>query len=256
MYQAQSRPGATPVACRRRAPGSRRFYNPPTANNECHGTPIVNRHLAWVAALSGAIVLAGGLSACVPLAATGFVAGAAVAIDRRTAGAQIEDQSIQIRGNQRIKEVLPGDDAAYAYVHSFNRRVLLVGLAPDEAAKERAGKLMATVPNVDRVYNEIHVGATGGFGSAQDTATTAKVKAALVREEPLDSSAVRVVTEQGIVYLQGLVTENEEKVAAQAASKVSGVRKVVTLFERMSDEALAERRRQPDTGDKSLPRNN
>ncbi len=215
------------------------------------------RPFAIVAALTGAAALSAALSACVPLAATGLIVGSAAVIDRRTAGAQIEDQSIQARGNQRVKEALPGNDDAYAYVNSFNRRVLLVGLAPDEAARERAGRLAGTVPNVDRVYNEIQVGKLGGFGSAQDTATTAKVKGSFLREKDLDVSSIKVITEQGIVYLMGLVTEREETLAAQIAAKVSGVRKVVTLFERISEEDLAERNRQRDgAGEKTLPRNN
>ncbi len=98
------------------------------------------------------------LTACLPLAATGALIGATVSVDRRTVGTQIDDQAIQLRANQRIKEVLPGDDKGYAYVTSHNRRVLLTGLAPDARSKARAEQIAASVDNVRGVYNELNIG--------------------------------------------------------------------------------------------------
>ncbi|MGE0808554.1 MAG: BON domain-containing protein, partial [Burkholderiaceae bacterium] len=172
--------------------------------------------------------LTGVLSGCVPLLATSGAAATMSVIDRRTVGTQIEDQSLQLRGTRLLKDVLPGGDTAYANVNAYNRRVLVTGLAPDEAAKRRAGQLAATLDNVREVHNELQVGTPSEVpSSAGDTGVTASVKAQFLKSD-IDVSTIKVVTEARVVYLMGEVTEREGRAAAQAASRVSGVRKVVT----------------------------
>ncbi len=199
------------------------------------------RQAAGAAALAFAALLA---SACAPLLVTTAAVGTLAGLDRRTVGAQIDDQSLQVRANQQIKAVLDGSETAYANANAFNRRLLLTGLAPDEASKERAGRIARGLEGVREVYNEIQVGRAGGVpGSASDTKVTAQVKAALARLDDPEPNAVKVVTEHGVVYLLGLVTEGEAARATETVRKVSGVRKVVTLFEHISEQTLAELRR-------------
>jgi osmotically-inducible protein OsmY len=179
------------------------------------------------------------LPACVPLAATGAMIGASLSVDRRTVGAQIDDQTIQLRANQRIKEVLPGDDKAYAYVTSHNRRVLLTGLAPDAAAKARAEQIAASTDNVRGVYNELNIGSPGLLSSSsRDTLVTARVRSALFQDKAIEATAVRVVTELRTVYLMGVVTRPEGEYIAKVASQISGVDKVITIFDFISEQDL------------------
>lgn len=202
----------------------------------------MNRSCRWLLArlLLATIAAIPALSGCIPVLATGAATTAIAAGDRRSFGAQIDDQNIQIRGNARVKQVLPGNPDAYAYVGAFNRRVLLTGLAPDDAAKQRAERAVASVDNVRAVYNELQVGAPRpGASSAQDTKITAQVRAALLQEKDLESGAVRATTEAGVVYLLGLVTRGEGEHASRVVSKVSGVQRVVTFWEYLSDEQLA-----------------
>lgn len=200
--------------------------------------------LNGIVALALALAALGGsLSACVPLLATSGAAATMSVIDRRTVGAQIEDQSLQLRGTRQLKQVLPGDDTAYANVNAYNRRVLITGLAPSEAAKQRAGELAAALDNVRELHNELQVGTPAQMpGSAGDTGVTAAVKGQFLTNN-IDVSTIKVVTEARVVYLMGLVTEREGRAAAQAASRASGVRKVVTLFDYMTEEQLAELQR-------------
>lgn len=187
-----------------------------------------------------ATLLAASLASCIPLAATGIAIGASAAIDRRTVGTQIEDQAIQVKVNQRIKEVLPGDDVAYAYVTSHNRRVLLTGLAPDARAKARAEQIAAATENVRSVHNELNVGPPSLIASsARDTLVTARVRSALFQDKSIEATAVRVVTEVRTVYLMGLVTREEGQNISRVASQIPGVEKVVTVFDYISDQELA-----------------
>ena len=144
-----------------------------------------------------------------------------------------------MRANQRVKDVLPGDDQAYGTVYSYNRHVLLVGRAPDEAARERAGEMVRSVGNVRSLRNDLRVG--GPIISAiNDTALTARVRTALLQVKGLEINAVRIISENSVVYLMGLVTQQEADLATEAASKVSGVASVVSMFEVLSDEQMVE----------------
>lgn len=191
-------------------------------------------------AVCAASLLAASLTSCIPLAATGIAIGASAAIDRRTVGTQIEDQAIQVKVNQRVKEVLPGDDVAYAYVTSHNRRVLLTGLAPDARAKARAEQIAAATENVRSVHNELNVGPPSLVASsARDTLVTARVRSALFQDKGIEATAVRVITDVRTVYLMGLVTREEGQNIARVASQIPGVEKVVTVFDYISEQELA-----------------
>lgn len=183
-------------------------------------------------ALAVAGALAAGLlaSGCVPLAITGITAGAMAAADRRTLGAQTEDQAIELKATSLISDNLPA--AKGVSTTSYNRKVLLTGQAPDAASKARVQEMIAALPNVRSVHNEITVGPRASMGTiSSDAAITARVRAAFVGERDLPSEAFKVVTETGVVYLMGLVTRAEADRASRIASRISGVTRVVTVFE-------------------------
>jgi osmotically-inducible protein OsmY len=193
------------------------------------------RRLAVVAALVSSTLAAGG---CVPLAATGIAVGTLAALDRRTIGAQTEDTEIELRGASRMPDAIRGSGGVS--ITSYNRRVLLSGQVPDETAKADAERVMRQVPGVREVFNELETANRVGFSTtANDTALTARVKAAFVEQKALNANTVKVVTENGTVFLMGLVTQREGPGYATAASRVSGVRRVVTLFEYITEEELA-----------------
>jgi osmotically-inducible protein OsmY len=193
------------------------------------------RRLAAGAVLIGAAFAAGG---CVPLAATGIAVGTLAVLDRRTVGAQTEDTEIEIRAAGRMPDAIKG--ASGVSVTSFNRRVLLTGQVPDAESKAAAERAVRDVPGVREVFNELEVTGRVDFSRvASDTAITARVKTGFVEQKALTSTAVKVVTENGVVFLMGLVTQREGPAYSGVASRVSGVRRVVTLFEYITEEELA-----------------
>jgi len=178
------------------------------------------------------------LSGCVPVVATSMAVGSFAAIDRRTLGTQTDDVEIELRAAGRLPDAIRG--ARGVSVTSFNRSVLLTGQVPDPAAKAEAERAVRQVNGVKNVFNELEVGPRVSFTTiANDTQLTARVKGAFLEQKVLDSTAVKVVTENGVAYLMGLVTQREGPAYATAASRVSGVRRVVTLFDYISDEDLA-----------------
>ncbi len=186
----------------------------------------------------GAATLVTGLSACVPLMVGGAVGTALVATDRRTSGAQLEDQGIELKGGQRLREIL--GDRGHVNLTSFNRTVLITGEVPtaeDKAAVERA---VGQLDNVKGVVNDLGIGPVSSIGArSNDGLITTKVKGRFVESQDLLSNAVKVVTERSVVYLMGRVTEREAKRATDLARGTTGVLKVVTVFDLISEEELA-----------------
>ena len=188
--------------------------------------------LTLVAALLASALATSG---CLPLVATGAAVGTLAALDRRTLGAQTEDQEIELRATNRMRDALkqPGGVS----VTSFNRKVLLTGQVASEDDKRAAEAAVAGLPNVRSIHNELQVlGRPSLATSAADTSITARVKAALVDAQDLHANVIKVITESGTVYLMGLVSRREADRAAQVASRVAGVQRVVTVFEYITEE--------------------
>ncbi|MDI4632757.1 BON domain-containing protein [Pelomonas sp. V22] len=188
-----------------------------------------------------ATVLAAALSgtACAPLFVGGaMVGGALVATDRRTSGMQLEDESIELKVGQNMRHHLP--DRAHVNANSYNRMVLLTGEVATDADKAKAETVVSKIENVRGVINELEVTFTSSMTSrANDSLLATKVKARLVESKDLLANAFYVVVERGNVYLLGRVTEREANRAAEIASSVGGVKKVVKMFELISEEELA-----------------
>ena len=167
-----------------------------------------------------AATLVAALSACAPLIIGGAAVGTMVTLDRRTSGAQLDDETIEMRGASRLREAL--GDRVHVNINSFNRQVLLTGEVPNEAAKQTAEQVVSRVDNVRGVVNELAVmGSTTLTQRSSDTLVTAKVRASLVDANDLYVSAFEVVTERGTVYLMGRVTQREADRATQMVRTIS-----------------------------------
>lgn len=189
------------------------------------------------AALLLAATAAATLSACAPLVIGGAAVGAMMAFDRRTSGAQIEDEGIELRAASRLREAF--GERAHVNVTSYNRQVLLTGEVPSEQAKQQAEQVVGRVDNVKGVVNELGVMPPTSLSQrSADTLVTGKVKASLVDDSTLSVSAFKVVTERGTVYLMGRVTQREADRATDIARRIDGVRRVVRIFEVISEDEL------------------
>ena len=177
------------------------------------------------------------LSGCAPLVVGGAVVGGLVAVDRRTSGTQVEDEAIELKVANAISKEL--GERVHLNVTSYNRRVLLTGEIRSEADRSRATLLAQSQENVKEVVNDLAIGAASSVSQrTRDTVTTGQVKAAFVDAKDLQASAVKVVTERGIVYLMGRVTPREAQRATDIARGTSGVAKVVKVFEEISEQEL------------------
>lgn len=188
---------------------------------------------------SGAVlaVAATGLSGCAPLIVGGAVATGIIATDRRTAGAQVEDQAIEIKIAAAVRQEL--GDRVHLNVTSFNRKVLLTGEVTTANEKERIEKIAQSQDNVQSVVNDLaQMPASSLTQRSKDTVITSRVKAAFIDAKDLQANAVKVVTERGIVYLMGRVTSREAKRATDIVRGMSGVAKVVRVFDEISEEEL------------------
>lgn len=190
------------------------------------------------------VVFSGSLTACAPIIFGGAAMGALVATDRRTSGAQLEDEGIELRAAGRIRESL--GDRVHINVTSYNRQVLVTGEVPNVQDKQLVEQIVSRVENVRSMVNEIALlGNTTLTQRSSDVLTTGKVKAAMVDAKDLYSNAFKVVTERGTTYLMGLVTQREATRATDIARGTGGVLKVVRIFEIISEAELQRTLPQP-----------
>lgn len=171
-------------------------------------------------------------TACVPVVVGGAAAGGVMAADRRTSGIYVEDENIELKAVKKMETNL-GEDA-HVNVTSYNRNVLLTGEVPVAESKTKAESLVKEITNTRSITNEIAVGPKSSLGSrSNDTYLTSKVKTKFVTENKFPANYVKVVTENSVVYLMGIVTQAEGDAAADIASNTDGVTKVVKVFEYM-----------------------
>lgn len=178
------------------------------------------------------------MSACAPLILGGaMVGGAMVAVDRRTAGTQLEDEAIELKAGARAREVSP---AGHINVTSYNRMLLVTGEVPSETDRKAVEQVVSRIENVRSVVNELAIAGNSALGvRSSDSLISGKVKASFIDAKDLQAQALKVTTERGVVYLMGLVTEREASRASDVARTISGVQKVVRVFELISEAELA-----------------
>lgn len=187
------------------------------------------RHYFAILSLVGAAALAQG---CAPLVVAGAGTAAVAAHDRRSVGAFIDDSSIELQ----VRTAIDADEAMKRDTHinatSVNGIVLLSGEAASSELRDRVVAKVREIGSIRRIVNEIRIASPSSIGSrTHDTWITTKVKAKLIGTEHLDSTRIKVVTEHDAVYLMGIVSRNEAKLATDTATTVDGVTRVVKLFE-------------------------
>lgn len=183
-----------------------------------------------LATLCAALALTQVLSGCAPLVVGGAMAATTMmATDRRSAGTQVDDQSNELKAISAIDGVL--GERGHVNSTSFNRVVLLTGEVPTAADKAAVAKAVSQIATVRYIVDELGVGPNSSMGNrTNDTIITGKIKAQFVDTKTAFNS-IKVVTERGVVYLMGLVTEPEAKRAVEIARGVGGVVKVVRVFQ-------------------------
>lgn len=170
------------------------------------------------------------LAACVPAVVGGAAVGGSVVADRRTSGVYVEDENIELKAVRKMETNL--GEQSHVNVTSFNRNVLLTGEVPDAARKTLAENLMKEVEQVRDVTNEIVIAPKTDIGvRTNDTYITTKVKTHFLTENKFQANYVKVITENSVVYLLGLVTQAEADAAVEIARNTEGVSKVVKVFE-------------------------
>lgn len=182
------------------------------------------------------ILVAIFLQGCVPAAfVAGAAAGGAVIYDHRKPETILQDHDITYNAQNKLDDDAAIKTKASISVATFNHIVLLVGQAPTRALRDKAEALVKTVPNIRMLYNEITIESPiSEADEANDTWITSKVKAVLFAERDLNSTQLKIITENGVVYMMGLTTRGQAQIATERARSVKGVRKVVKLFEYIS----------------------
>ena len=183
--------------------------------------------------------VAASVSGCVPLVLGGAaVGGTVVAIDRRSTGIQVEDEAIEMRVANAIREKVGTE--AHVNVTSYNRQVLLTGEVPSAEVRDAVEKTVAAEQNVRSVVNDLAVMPNSTIGQrSNDTFITGKVRASLVDAKDLSANSFKVVTERNVVYLMGRVSQREAGRATAIARGITGVSKVVRVFEYLTEEEAA-----------------
>jgi osmotically-inducible protein OsmY len=192
---------------------------------------------AACAALASAVLVV-SLSGCAAAVVGGAAVGGMMALDRRTVGTQVEDEGIELRAGNRIHGIY--GDKVHVNVTSYNRQVLLTGEVPSAEVRDAVEKTVAAEQNVRSVVNDLAVMPNSTIGQrSNDTFITGKVRASLVDAKDLSANSFKVVTERNVVYLMGRVSQREAGRATAIARGITGVSKVVRVFEYLTEEEAA-----------------
>jgi osmotically-inducible protein OsmY len=211
------------------------------------------------ASLLSTLVMCLGLASCAaPLMFGGVIGGAMVASDRRSAGIQVEDETIEQRSATAIRENFGSKE--HINITSYNRQVLITGEVTTDTVRRQVESLIGRVENVRAVVNELAIGpASSTSDRASDAVLVAKVKASMVDTEDVFANVYKVVGERGTIYLMGRVTQREAKRATDVVRGVSGVKRVVRVFEYITEDdlrAMQPKRSDSQSVDLNAPRSN
>jgi osmotically-inducible protein OsmY len=190
------------------------------------------------ASLLTTLVMCLGLASCAaPLLFGGVIGGAMVASDRRSAGIQLEDETIEQRSATAMRENFGSKE--HVNITSYNRQVLITGEVSNDTVRRQVESLVSRVENVRAVVNELAIGAASSTSErASDVLLVAKVKASMVDTEDVFANVFKIVAERGTVYMMGRVTQNEAKRATDVVRGVSGVKRVVRVLEYITEDEL------------------
>ena len=179
-------------------------------------------------------------SACAPMLIGSAAVASKVAIDRRTAGIQLEDEGIELRTASGLRSQLLRN--TNVRISSYNRLVLITGEVNNESERLQVERFVNSQDNVKSVVNDLIISPESSLTQrAQDTLITTKIRALLIQAKDIHSSAVNIVTERGVVYLMGRLTPREANKVAELirTSNIAGLQKVVKVFETISEEDLS-----------------
>ena len=201
----------------------------------------MNQTKAFYLLRSAALVglASAALSGCAALIIGGAVGTALMVSDRRTSGVQIEDQAIELKALTRIRETV--GDRGHISATSYSRTLLLTGEVASEADRTALEQSLSRIENLRSTVNELAVMGSSSIASrSSDTVLTSRVKASYLDAKDLQANAIKVVSERGTVYLMGRVTEREATRATELARGISGVQKVVRVFEVLTEAELVD----------------
>lgn len=176
------------------------------------------------------MMLSASLQGCFPVVAAGAGAGVLMGQDRRSAGAYVEDEAIELKAFDRIGKQFK--NSVHVNVTSYNRNILITGEVPDETTRAQVERIVANIQNVGKIYNELTIAGLSSLTSrSNDALITSNVKLRFVGDKRFSANSFKVVTENGTVYLMGIVNRAEAAAAGIVASGSQGVSRVVELFE-------------------------
>lgn len=179
-----------------------------------------------------AIVAATLLQGCAAVAVVGVVGGASMASDHRTIGTQLDDQQIELAGYSRLSDNKGIDDNTNLQIVSMNGSILLVGQSPNTYLRDEAIKILKGITGVVQIHNQVRIGNKTSLATkSNDVWLTSKVKTALFGNDNLDAINIKVVTENGEVFLMGLVSKAQADEAVEVARNIGGVNRVIKVFE-------------------------
>jgi len=179
----------------------------------------------------GTVVL---LQGCAAAVVAGTASAVTAANDRRTIGSQIDDNNIEIKASIALSEVERLEKFANISAVSVNGIVLLVGQVANEEMRNEAQRTIEGVSGIRKIHNQIRIGSNTGITTqTHDSWLTSKVKAQLLTAKGISSNNIKVVTENAEVFLMGLVSDSESTQAVNIARNVSGVERVIKVFEYM-----------------------
>lgn len=214
------------------------------------------KHTRPARRLAGALAvaaIAAALGGCAAAVVGGAVATGMVATDRRSTGAQLDDQNIELRAASSLSGTF--GDRAHINVTSFNAKVLITGEVATEADRQQAFQIVSQVQGVRSVVNELAVMPVTSLSQrSSDSLITAKVKASMVDASDVFGTLFKVVTERNTVYLMGRVTQVEANRATEIARSVSGVQRVVRVLEIVTEAELKPPPPTPATPASSAPK--
>ena len=171
------------------------------------------------------------LAGCAIAAGGGSAAAGYSTLDRRTTGTIIEDQAIEIKAYRAIAADKELDEQTHINITSYNTAVLVTGESPVDEMRQKIVSIVSAVDKVKHVYNEITIAAPSSMVSrSSDVYITTKVKTKLFADKILSGLVIKVNTEKGVVYLMGIVSQEEAEIATNIARETGGVQKVVKLF--------------------------
>lgn len=187
------------------------------------------RRLALVAVILGALA---GVQGCAPVVIAGGATAAVAAGDKRTIGTQIDDENIELTARRKLNDDNRLGDDVHISITCFNGTLLLTGEATTAEQRDIVVSLVRSIEGVKRVVSEINVTEPTAFSTrVHDSWITGQVKAKMLDTENLKATRIKVVTENSVVYLMGLVSRAQADLATDAARQVSGVQRVVRMFE-------------------------